>query len=175
MADHLSHTGKETRPPLTDVDVKLIDRGARSDVRLDDLRPLATRRTVLVVDDEPAVLDVIARILARENYEVVRALSGPEALDLMGRRPAPIDLLITDYMMPDMTGRELARQVRCSHPYVRVLYQTGFSDALFSKHTPELERGAAFIEKPYNARGLLEAARLILFGSINPATDTAIP
>ena len=69
--------------------------------------------------------------------------------------------------MPDMQGRELADHVRQRFPAVKVLYQTGFSDMLFENRV-ELEEGAAFLEKPFTARGLREAARLMLFGSINP-------
>ena len=63
--------------------------------------------------------------------------------------------------------RELAEHVRQRFPSVKVLYQTGFSDMLFENRM-ELEEGAAFLEKPFTARGLREAARLVLFGSINP-------
>ena len=81
--------------------------------------------------------------------------------------PGDVDLLVTDYAMPDMQGRELADHVRQRFPAVKVLYQTGFSDMLFENRA-ELEEGAAFLEKPFTARGLREAARLVLFGSINP-------
>lgn len=128
------------------------------------LAPLPERRRVMVVDDDPAILTVMLRILAHENYEVLSANSGPEALEML---TAPIDLLITDYVMPVMSGRQLAEQVRRRHPNVRVLYETGFTDLLF-KHQRETERNAAFLEKPYSARGLIEAARLALFGYIQP-------
>lgn len=128
------------------------------------LAPLPERRRVMVVDDDPAILSVILRVLAHENYEVLPANSGPEALELLTE---PIDLLITDYVMPVMNGRQLAEHVRRHYPNVRVLYETGFTDLLF-KHQRETERNAAFIEKPYSARGLIEAARLALFGYIQP-------
>ena len=131
------------------------------------LAPLPDRRRVMVVDDDPAVLTVILRVLAQENYEVLSANSGPEALEILD---APIDLLITDYVMPVMNGRQLAEQVRRRYPDVRVLYETGFTDLLF-KHQRETERNAAFLEKPYSARGLIEAARLALFGYIQPVAS----
>jgi CheY-like chemotaxis protein len=154
------------------------DEGAAYDVRLVHTvhppkaaavppRPLAQipeRRRVMVVDDDPAILAMILKVLAYENYEVLSANSGPEALEMLTE---PIDLLITDYVMPIMNGRQLAEQVRRRHPYVKVLYETGFSDLLF-KGQVEVERNAAFIEKPYSARGLMEAARLALFGYIQP-------
>ena len=108
-----------------------------------------------------------ARILQRENYELVMAGGGPEIMKSSQVHSGHVDLLVTDYAMPDMQGRELAERIRQRFPLVKVLYQTGFSDMLFENRV-ELEDGAAFVEKPFTARGLREAARLVLFGSINP-------
>ena len=132
-----------------------------------ELKPLTVKKTVAVVDDDPMMLDVLARILQRENYALLMANGGPEIMDKLSGHEGPVDLLVTDYAMPDMQGRELADKVRERFPAVKVLYQTGFSDLLFENRV-ELEDGAAFLEKPFTARGLREAARLVLFGSINP-------
>ena len=132
-----------------------------------ELKPLNVRKTVAVVDDDPMMLDVLSRILQRENYELVMAGGGAEIIDKLSGHTGQVDLLVTDYAMPNMQGRELAEKVRERFPAVKVLYQTGFSDMLFENRV-ELEDGAAFLEKPFTARGLREAARLVLFGSINP-------
>ncbi len=132
-----------------------------------ELKPLGEKKTVAVVDDDPMMLDVLARILQRENYELVMAGGGPEIMEKLEAHSGQVDLLVTDYAMPDMQGRELADRIRQRFPSVKVLYQTGFSDMLFENRV-ELEDGAAFVEKPFTARGLREAARLVLFGSINP-------
>jgi CheY-like chemotaxis protein len=132
-----------------------------------DLKPLGVKKTVAVVDDDPMMLDVLSRILQRENYELVMAGGGPEIMQKLDGHGGHLDLLVTDYAMPDMQGRELAERIRARFPSVKVLYQTGFSDMLFENRV-ELEDGAAFVEKPFTARGLREAARLVLFGSINP-------
>jgi CheY-like chemotaxis protein len=132
-----------------------------------ELKPLGIKKTVVVVDDDPMMLDVLARILQRENFELLMASSGPEIIQKLSDYSGHVDLLVTDYAMPDMQGRELAEHVRGRFPSVKVLYQTGFSDMLFENRM-ELEEGAAFLEKPFTARGLREAARLVLFGSINP-------
>jgi CheY-like chemotaxis protein len=132
-----------------------------------ELKPLGVKKTVAVVDDDPMMLDVLARILQRENYELVMAGGGPEIMAKLDAHNGPVDLLVTDYAMPEMQGRELADRIRERFPSVKVLYQTGFSDMLFENRV-ELEDGAAFVEKPFTARGLREAARLVLFGSINP-------
>ena len=161
------------RPPLEIPDIPLTSNAANvsGDTRpkppQPDFKPLAVKKTVAVVDDDPMMLDVLARILQRENYELLMAGGGPEIIRKLEAHPGTVDLLVTDYSMPDMQGRELADKVRERFPAVKVLYQTGFSDRLFEDRV-ELEDGAAFLEKPFTARGLREAARLVLFGSINP-------
>lgn len=136
--------------------------------------PLTERKRLLVVDDEAPVLRLVARILATDNYDVSTAESGDAAMRLL-QNPAlgPVDLLVTDLQMPGMNGRELANHVRKLNPQVRVLYVTGFADTLF-KGVQELGPGESFIEKPFGAEGLLEATRLLMFGSISeakPETD----
>ena len=161
------------KTPMPIPDIRLTDRPARDgDSRtrpsLPELQPLEQRRRVMVVDDDPMMMEVLVRILRRENFELLTALSGPEALRVLDADPEPIDLLITDYAMPEMKGRELADRARERYPDLRVLYQTGFSDMLFENRS-ELEENSAFLEKPFTARGLREATRFILFGTINPA------
>jgi CheY-like chemotaxis protein len=132
-----------------------------------ELKRLGIKKTVAVVDDDPMMLDVLSRILQRENFDLLMASGGPEIIQKLSEHTGDVDLLVTDYAMPDMQGRELAEHVRQRFPAVKVLYQTGFSDMLFENRM-ELEEGAAFLEKPFTARGLREAARLVLFGAINP-------
>jgi CheY-like chemotaxis protein len=165
---------KARREPLEIPDIPLTTNpltSARDDSRPKppqaELKPLGVKKTVCVVDDDPMMLDVLARILQRENFELLMASGGPEIMEKLADHAGGVDLLVTDYAMPEMQGRELAEHVRQRFPAVKVLYQTGFSDMLFENRF-ELEEGAAFLEKPFTARGLREAARLVLFGSINP-------
>jgi CheY-like chemotaxis protein len=158
--------------PLPIPDIRLTDRPkaageTRTRAPQAELKPLADRRTVMVVDDDAMMLEVIIRILQRENYELLTAESGPAALKLADEHGGKIDLLVTDYVMPEMQGRELAEKMRERYKDIKVLYQTGFSDMLFEDRV-ELEEGAAFLEKPFTARGLREAARFSLFGQVNP-------
>ncbi|HUQ89728.1 MAG TPA: response regulator [Vicinamibacterales bacterium] len=153
--------------PLTTNPLTAKDDEARVKPPQAELKPLNIKKTVCVVDDDPMMLDVLARILQRENFELLMATGGPEIIKQLSEHPGAVDLLVTDYAMPEMQGRELAEHVRQRFPAVKVLYQTGFSDMLFENRI-ELEEGAAFLEKPFTARGLREAARLVLFGSINP-------
>jgi CheY-like chemotaxis protein len=131
------------------------------------LQPIAERRTVLVADDDPLMLDVLTRILRRENYEMLVARDGGEALQKAGEHGGGIDLLITDCEMPVLKGPALAEKMRARYPGLKVLYQTGFSDMLFESR-PVLDDDSTFLEKPFTARGLIEAARLSLFGAVNP-------
>jgi DNA-binding response OmpR family regulator len=129
--------------------------------------PLDVRKRLMVVDDEAPVLGLLVRVLAIDNYEIQSAGSGVAAARLLD---APdfqgVDLLVTDLMMPEMNGRELAAVVRQRNPSARVLYVTGFADTLF-KGVHELGDGESFVEKPFGAEGLLEAARLLMFGHIS--------
>ncbi|MBY0497089.1 MAG: response regulator [Cyanobacteria bacterium] len=148
-------------------EVPLIHRSTQHAVAPPDLPDLPERRTVMVVEDDPAMLDLILKILSIENYELIAADRGDTALDLVHDDNIRPDLLITDLMMPGFSGSQLAESLRKPVPHLRVLYQTGFSDQLF-KSRRELEPGASFIEKPFTARGLIEAARLALFDTITP-------
>ena len=97
------------------------------------------------------------------------AESGVAAARLIEEPGFPgVDLLITDLMMPAMNGRELAAVVRQRYPAARILFVTGFADNLFTG-VHELGAGESFIEKPFGAEGLLEAARLLMFGHISSA------
>src|SRR5436190_4052908 len=152
--------------------VPLIDRPATSVAAGIERPPLTVRKRLLIVDDEAPILRLVGRILSQENYEISTAESGPAAVRLI-EQPGlgHVDLLVTDLMMPEMTGRELAAIVRKRFPKVRVLYQTGFAETLFAG-VQELGDGEAFIEKPYSAVGLLEAVRLLTFGHI---ADDKVP
>jgi CheY-like chemotaxis protein len=153
--------------PLTTNPLNVVKDDSRPKPPQAELKPLSVKKTVCVVDDDPMMLDVLARILQRENFDLLMASGGPEIIEKLADYTGSVDLLVTDYAMPDMQGRELAERVRERFPAVKVLYQTGFSDMLFENRV-ELEEGAAFLEKPFTARGLREATRLVLFGSINP-------
>jgi DNA-binding response OmpR family regulator len=125
----------------------------------------------MVVDDEGPVLKLVTRILATDNYEINSADSGEAAVRLMQQPGFPgVDLLVTDLMMPGMSGRELAAAVRKTNPNLRVLYITGFADTLFTG-LKELAAGESFIEKPFGADGLLEATRLLMFGQISSGVE----
>lgn len=117
----------------------------------------------LVVDDEEGVRRFVGRALKEAGYQTVVANGGPEALSAASA--GSFDILVTDLMMPDMMGDELARRLRAEKPSLKVLYLTGFSDRLF-KEKAALWQDEAFLEKPCTLRGLLEAVSLLLTGSV---------
>jgi CheY-like chemotaxis protein len=122
----------------------------------------ATR--VLIVDDEESVRTFAERALRLAGYDTAIAADGPEAFKIWNDQ-GPFDLLLADVVMPGMSGNELARRLRQLDPDLKVLYFTGYSDRLFVEKTT-LWENEAFIEKPVNMSGLLEAVSLILFGRV---------
>ena len=118
--------------------------------------------SVLVVDDEDLVRKFVERVLREAGYRTATASDGPEALEVAATLEH-FDILVTDVMMPQMTGDELARRVRISAPAIKVLYLTGFSDRLF-KEKVTLWADEAFLDKPCSVTGLRQAVSLLLFG-----------
>ena len=112
------------------------------------------QETVLVVDDQDVVRDVIRLALERAGYTVLEASSPNAALALV-RDDGPIDLLVTDVVMPEMDAFELADRVACEVPGVRILYTSGYTDA-----------GAEgpFIQKPFTPAQLVEKVSSVLAG-----------
>jgi two-component system, cell cycle sensor histidine kinase and response regulator CckA len=107
---------------------------------------------ILVVDDEDAIRELARRILTREGYEVIAASGGEEALTLLADRDEQVDLLLTDVIMPRMSGKELAERFASLRAGARVLYMSGYTDRLIG-----LDEVDALIEKPFNRDGLLDA------------------
>ena len=122
----------------------------------------ARRLSVLVVDDEELVRKFVDRVLREGGYQTATASDGPEALEVAAKLEH-FDILVTDVMMPQMTGDELARRIRVATPGIKVLYLTGFSDRLF-KEKVTLWADEAFLDKPCSVTGLLQAVSLLLFG-----------
>src|SRR5580765_6191450 len=118
---------------------------------------------VLVVDDDDPVREFADRALRTGGYEVMAAASGREALQLIEWQRQSFDLFLIDWMMPEMTGSDLATALRRTDPDVKVLYLTGFGDALFTAKGGLWEH-EAFLEKPVSMNGLLEAVSLLLYG-----------
>ncbi|MBI4486698.1 MAG: response regulator [Acidobacteria bacterium] len=119
---------------------------------------------VLVVDDEEAVRTFVVRVLRDAGYQTAVASDGVEALKVAAKLDG-FEVLVTDVMMPNMTGDELARRLRLSDPTLKVLYLTGFSDHLF-KEKSTLWEGEAFLDKPCSVKGLQQAVSLLATGTL---------
>jgi two-component system, cell cycle sensor histidine kinase and response regulator CckA len=117
--------------------------------------------TVLVVEDEAAVLTLVANGLRHVGYTVLAAPNGDDAMEVVRRRSAPIDLLVTDVVMPGMNGRELAEAVTRLYQDTRVLYMSGYTDDAVILRGVEANSGN-FLQKPFSMDTLAAKVREIL-------------
>ncbi|MGZ4371527.1 MAG: PAS domain S-box protein [Gaiellaceae bacterium] len=120
--------------------------------------------SVLVAEDDPMVRSVVASTLADRGYSVASASDGATALELAAEMET-LDLLVTDLVMPGLTGKETATRVRELFPDVRVLYMSGYTDDP-SIHAGTFDQGTAFIQKPFPAGALSQSIRDLLEGDV---------
>jgi len=118
----------------------------------------AAGETVLVVEDETAILKLITRILSMLGYTVLTAQTPALAMKTAQGHPGNIDLLITDVVMPEMTGRDLAGRLLSVYPDLKVLYMSGYTADVIA-HRGILETGIRFIQKPFNKDELARKIR----------------
>ncbi len=121
----------------------------------------AARETVLVVDDDLAVLDVACKVLGRGGFDVLRASGGEEALRLAEEAEGRIALLLTDVVMPGMGGRELAEKFQERHPDVPVLFMSAYTEDEIILQGIRLAE-VNFIPKPFTVQGLREKVRAVI-------------
>ena len=117
--------------------------------------------TILIVEDEDMVRELTQRVLEAEGYRCLAAANGPEALDMLEKRGDPVDLVISDIVMPGMGGRELARRVNDRYPQARILFTSGFTDDEVIRRGL-MDIGQPFQEKPWSAEQLLRRVRELL-------------
>jgi PAS domain S-box-containing protein len=118
--------------------------------------------TVLVVEDEAAVRNVVCRSLRARGYEVIEAKDGEDALLVAERHNAPIHLVVTDVVMPNMNGTELFNHLRRWYPRMRVLFISGYAKSEIPADALEEGQGAAFLSKPFTIEQLLTEVRRLL-------------
>jgi PAS domain S-box-containing protein len=119
--------------------------------------------TLLLVEDEDAVRALVRNVLREKGYRILEASRGEEALELAEQYGEPIDLLLTDVVMPQMNGRELARRLANLLPQIKVLYISGYADnALW--YQGGLDSGGAFLQKPFSPEALARKVREVLGG-----------
>ena len=119
--------------------------------------------TVLFVEDDELVRKLNLKILEQLGYSVVHAENGKEALELAAKHERKIDLLITDVIMPEMNGEELARKISQINPEIKILFTSGYTEDVIAPHGV-LDRGIHFIGKPYKPNQLASKIREVLDG-----------
>ena len=118
--------------------------------------------TILLVEDEPGVRELLHSVLAGQGYTVLTARSGLAALQLSQEHPGPIHLLVTDVVMPGgMSGRELAKQLTASRPDIKVLYISGYTDDALGQRGV-VDPGLILLQKPFTANTLIHKVREVL-------------
>jgi CheY-like chemotaxis protein len=117
--------------------------------------------TILVVEDEDMVRSLSREVLESCGYTVLEAKNGIEALEVCESKDKKIDLLITDIVMPQMGGRELAEKLAESHPHIRVLFTSGYTDDAIVRHGL-INDDSKFIQKPFTLDALARAVREML-------------
>lgn len=117
--------------------------------------------TVLLVEDEDMVRKLASELLEENGYIVLEANGGEEAITLGKSHTEPIDLLITDVVMPKFSGKQVAEQLRAIHPETKVLFMSGYTDEAIVHHGI-VDSGIAFIQKPFSERALAQKIRDVL-------------
>lgn len=117
--------------------------------------------TVLVVEDEAGIRALVQKFLRRHGYDILEASNGEQALEVVREHRGPVDLLITDMIMPHMGGRELVDRLHAQGRDLKILYISGYTDDS-TVYAAELPPGSAFLQKPFTLSALLEKVRGLL-------------
>lgn len=116
------------------------------------------RESILIVEDEPALRELVENVLRGLGYRVYAAANGEEAVRLVEQFGLEPELLLTDVVMPGMSGAQLVERLRHARPGLRVLYMSGYTDDTLTRHLA-LDSGVPFIQKPFSAPALSEKVR----------------
>ena len=125
-----------------------------------DLLPVG-RETILLVEDEEAVRQLVKEVLVQRGYTVLEAQDGAEAISVCSRHEGPLDLLVTDVVMPRMGGQEIAARLASRRPGMKILYMSGYTDNAIVHHGV-LDPGTAFLQKPFTPDALARKVREVL-------------
>jgi DNA-binding NtrC family response regulator len=124
--------------------------------------------SILVVEDGENVRRFVVQLLKVQGYTVCETSCGEDALELSKNRKEPIHMILTDVVMPGMSGCQLAEQLRPLHPNIKVLYMSGYTDNEILHHGV-LEEGISYIQKPFTTGGLASQVREVLGNNSIPA------
>jgi two-component system cell cycle sensor histidine kinase/response regulator CckA len=117
--------------------------------------------TILVVENGEMLRPLICEILRKEGYNVLEAQDGDEALLVWQRYQGPIDLVLTDVVMPNMSGKELVEHLRLLQPEIKVIYMSGYESSILSSGN-KFGSDVVFLQKPFRPAELIERVRKIL-------------
>jgi PAS domain S-box-containing protein len=125
--------------------------------------PARGTETILFVEDEESVRELVGEYLRTRGYQIIEASDGVQALELAAKHEGAIHLLITDVVMPRLSGRELATRLAAKRPGLKILYISGYTDDSIFRHGV-LEGGMAFLQKPFNLKSIAQKVREVLDG-----------
>ena len=117
--------------------------------------------TILLVEDDLAVREVARRVLERQGYTLLEAQKGKDALHLLAQHTGRVDLLLTDVIMPEISGKELSQQATALSPGLKTLFMSGYTDETITQHGV-LDPGVAFLQKPFSPMALARKVRAVL-------------
>ena len=116
--------------------------------------------TILLVEDEEGLRALNARGLTSRGYTVLEAGNGVEAIEVLEKSARPVDLVVSDVVMPEMDGPTLARELRTRNPALKIIFVSGYAEDAFQKHLPEHEKGQyGFLPKPFTLKQLVAAVK----------------
>jgi CheY-like chemotaxis protein len=139
--------------PATDEDAALA-----ADLALGGDDALGRGETILLVEDEASLRELTSRILTHAGYQVCAAFNGADAVRMAGDPAQVIDLLLTDVVMPEMLGNEVAARVSAARPGIPALFMSGYAQAILDAHGAP-EQGYDIVEKPFTKAALLSRVR----------------
>jgi CheY-like chemotaxis protein len=117
--------------------------------------------TILVAEDEPQLREVIVEVLRNRGYSVIAADNGPAAVQIAEKHRGGIDLVLTDMVMPGMTGVEVARRVRELSGRAKILFMSGYSAEVI-ENAGKADNGDDFLQKPFSPNALVARVRAVL-------------
>ncbi len=141
-----------------------VDEVEKEDKKIpEDKKSLKGSETILIVEDEEMVRDLIFESLKIFGYDLIEAENGKKALQVCKKdSEKPIQLLITDVIMPDMGGSELSKKLKKLKPKMKILFISAYTDNTIVQHGI-LEKGVAFLQKPFSPLALARKVREILY------------
>jgi CheY-like chemotaxis protein len=152
---------KSERPQLAPFGTKQSQPPSKTSTSL-STAPKGTE-TVLVVEDQDGIRDIVRESLRRTGYKVLIAVDGNEALQMASAYPDPIHLLVTDLVMPNIGGRELAQRLTPLRPQMKVLFMSGYSEhSALDSENEEMDPSATILQKPFSLDALARNVRRVL-------------